>query len=955
MRRTSGYRHMKGLWVDRNFQPVEPSGELIQNQVASGMQAPAASLFRFVEGPVPLWHGARERGETGLSVVQGVSAILAWELRSLPDFSSSRFPDLAGLEAAQRVAAVAQSQVRFLSSLMQSPHIGISLRYITERSLSGDLRLRLLLVLRLTGESREEAQGLAQQMSQLVESSLPTGYNFQSCELEGSLSRASGYAELVKVEQWEQAWHNPILTGFRFWYGMQGFASNPSNDMIGLCQSLVRLPGPVMVDITLVPTLALTPTEREELQTWQQVADRYSRDRRESIEQSGGLYSQATRRQLEIAADPKAEGFKRLYEGLIQQYDYASERPLLYAIRVLPLVPGLDASTLARTLASHTIQPGAPVAVLTAQPGTPEFSKALRSVELCYVTPAICQGYWSLEDAPETLRRLHRLTSVAEISSFFRLPIAGKDGCPGFTQDSGLTGGKAGATKPVAGLAVGRFMEQGRTLQEEAMLALPDLSKHALIVGVPGSGKTSLSFSLLVQLWRDNRIPWLVLEPAKMEYRGLLEVPGVGEDLLVFTVGNERIAPLRLNPLEILDGVAVSEHIASLKTCFQGAFSLPDPLPMLFESALEEVYTDKGWSLFGEGGDDPALESPTLMELYHKALEVAGRSKYQGEVAGNIKAALETRLGSLLKGPKGRCFGARKSVPIEQLMSRPVVLELDALSEDEKALTMMVLLVFVRERAITTRRSGAPLSHVCLVEEAHNLLGSSTTVKEGADPKGVAVRFFVRMLAEMRALGEGLIIADQLPTALAPEAVKNTNIKIMHRLTAADDREVLGRTMVLSAGQQEQAALLPPGMSYVFQEGWPAARLVKEPDIKAQLGIAEPPDRSFVRERMEGFFGQDSIQSVYLPYATCQSVCRRCDPLVRERRERWARARLPIIEEELQNDPESEPEAIALMEYQQGLVLEPETRVENGCALVHFLAVVLPQALLWAKEAAGEA
>ena len=294
-------------------------------------------------------------------------------------------------------------------------------------------------------------------------------------------------------------------------------------------------------------------------------------------------------------------------------------------------------------------------------------------------------------------------------------------------------------------------------------------------------------------------------------------------------------------------------------------------------------------------------------------------------------------------------------MPIEQLMSRPVVLELDALSEDEKALTMMVLLVFVRERAITTRRSGAPLSHVCLVEEAHNLLGSSTTVKEGADPKGVAVRFFVRMLAEMRALGEGLIIADQLPTALAPEALKNTNIKIMHRLTAADDREVLGRTMVLSAGQQEQAALLPPGMSYVFQEGWPAARLVKEPDIKAQLGIAEPPDRSFVRERMEGFFGQDSIQSVYLPYATCQSVCRRCDPLVRERRERWARARLPIIEEELQNDPESEPEAIALMEYQQGLVLEPETRVENGCALVHFLAVVLPQALLWAKEAAGEA
>ena len=196
---------------------------------------------------------------------------------------------------------------------------------------------------------------------------------------------------------------------------------------------------------------------------------------------------------------------------------------------------------------------------------------------------------------------------------------------------------------------------------------------------------------------------------------------------------------------------------------------------MLLERALEEVYTDRGWSLFGEGGDDPTLEPPTLQDLYLKALEVAERSKYQGEVAGNIRAMLETRLGSLLKGPKGRCFGARKSVPIDLLMARPVVLELDALSEDEKALAMMAILIFVRERAISTRRSGAKLTHVCLVEEAHNLLGSDAGAggsREGGDAKGVAVRYFTRMLAEMRALGEGLIIADQLPTALASEVVK---------------------------------------------------------------------------------------------------------------------------------------------------------------------------------------
>ena len=39
----------------------------------------------------------------------------------------------------------------------------------------------------------------------------------------------------------------------------------------------------------------------------------------------------------------------------------------------------------------------------------------------------------------------------------------------------------------------------------------------------------------------------------------------------------------------------------------------------------------------------------------------------------------------------------------------------------------------------------------------------------------------------MRALGEGILIADQLPTAIAPEAIKSTNLKVMHRVVAAED------------------------------------------------------------------------------------------------------------------------------------------------------------------------
>ena len=322
--------------------------------------------------------------------------------------------------------------------------------------------------------------------------------------------QAKGYSELLKIEQWEEAWHDPNLTGFRFWYGVQGLASTPGNDMLAFCQALVRLPGSVLFDVTILPTNPLTPTEREELQTYQHLAERFSRDRKESVDVPGGLYSKPSRQAIEIAADPKAEGFKRIYEGLIQSFDYSRERPLLYAIRVLALDDASDAVGALRLLASYALQPGSPYYCVSAEAETPELEKAVRSVHLSYVTPAICHHGWRLPDAPETLRRLHRMTSVAEISPLFRLPIPGKEGCPGFPLDGGFATSKVERAR-ASGLYIGRMFTDGRELQEEASISLQDLCKHALIVGVPGSGKTSLSFSLLVQLWRDQKIPWLVL------------------------------------------------------------------------------------------------------------------------------------------------------------------------------------------------------------------------------------------------------------------------------------------------------------------------------------------------------------------------------------------------------------------------------------------------------------
>jgi hypothetical protein len=96
------------------------------------------------------------------------------------------------------------------------------------------------------------------------------------------------------------------------------------------------------------------------------------------------------------------------------------------------------------------------------------------------------------------------------------------------------------------------------------------------------------------------------------------------------------------------------------------------------------------------------------------------------------------------------------------------------------------------------------------------------------------------MLAEMRSLRESIVIADQLPTAVAAEVVKNTNLKIAHRLVSADDRKDIGQAMLLDSAQMEEIARLNPGESFVYMEGWYRPHLIKidrDNNAKAKLNI----------------------------------------------------------------------------------------------------------------------
>jgi hypothetical protein len=403
---------------------------------------------------------------------------------------------------------------------------------------------------------------------------------------------------------------------------------------------------------------------------------------------------------------------------------------------------------------------------------------------------------------------------------------------------------------------VGDVIDRGQKMGYPYRINCNDLTRHGLIVGTTGSGKTNTLFHLLKQLWQ-SQLPFMVVEPAKTEYRKLLHDSAFAQDLQVFTLGDETTSPFRLNPFEIRPGVSVQTHIDYLKSVFNASFIMYAPMPYVLERCIHEIYADKGWDMVTSDnvrGRHPKAH-PTLTDLYRKIDPVVNRLGYEEKITMDVRAALKTRINSLRIGGKGLMLDTPVSTPIEILLQQPTVLELEQIGDDdEKAFLIGLLLTSLTEHYMAQGLGeGTGLSHILVVEEAHRLFQNvpSMADTEIANNKGKAVETFCNILSEIRAYGEGVLIAEQIPTKLAGDVIKNTNLKVMHRLTAADDRQVMGATMNLTGDQVKRVASFVAGEAAIYSEGDDGALAVKVPYCKLEsASLDKRQENQQIRESM---------------------------------------------------------------------------------------------------------
>ena len=401
---------------------------------------------------------------------------------------------------------------------------------------------------------------------------------------------------------------------------------------------------------------------------------------------------------------------------------------------------------------------------------------------------------------------------------------------------------------------VGEILDRSRRPAGALVLPLDSLNRHVFVSGAAGSGKSQTVRSLLEAATRAG-IPWLVMEPAKAEYRLMAaRLAGIrggipGTDAAVSEVvrirpGESDAIAAGLNPLEPAPDengrrFPLQTHANLVKALFIASFRSDEPFPQVLSAALTRVYENAGWDLaLGETVTADANPGyPNLTDLQRAAIRIVQEVGYSQRVTDEVLGFIQVRLSGLRLGTTGRFLQDGHQLDFGQLLRTNAVLEIEDVGDDsDKAFLMGIVLIRLVEhlRMVNRDKPSGPagLRHLTVIEEPHRLLRRPEAPGSGASGGAAAhaVEMFAGLLAEIRAYGEGLIIAEQIPDRLIQDVLKNTAVKITHRLPAADDRDAVGAMMNMTQAQNRFLVTLKPGEAAVFADGMDFPLLAQMPD-----------------------------------------------------------------------------------------------------------------------------
>lgn len=368
-------------------------------------------------------------------------------------------------------------------------------------------------------------------------------------------------------------------------------------------------------------------------------------------------------------------------------------------------------------------------------------------------------------------------------------------------------------------LKIGKIFHMNTTEKTDVDLTIQSLASHTFITGSTGSGKSNTVYTLLDRA-NEAGVKFLVIEPAKGEYK---RVFGNRKDVKVYSTNPGVSELIKINPFSFPKGVHVFEHLDRLVEIFNVCWPMYAAMPAILKRAIEQSYIDCGWNLknsenaYGEG------LFPSFSDITRNIRSIIDSSEYDNDNKGAYKGSLITRLQSMTNGINGLIF-SNSETPISEILKSNVVVDLSRVGSNEtKSLIMgMMVLKIQEERLVSRTDNNSKLSHITVLEEAHNILKRSSigSPADGGNLVGKSVEMISNAIAEMRTYGEGFVIVDQAPGLLDMSVIRNTNTKIILRLPDEEDRYLVGKAANLNNDQINELSKLPCGVAAIYQNEW---------------------------------------------------------------------------------------------------------------------------------------
>jgi hypothetical protein len=351
-----------------------------------------------------------------------------------------------------------------------------------------------------------------------------------------------------------------------------------------------------------------------------------------------------------------------------------------------------------------------------------------------------------------------------------------------------------------------------------------EIIQHVGIFGRSGSGKTNLVAGLLKSFVGQD-VPFLVFD-FKQNYRDLL-ADEWAKGVIVLTAGKPA-APFRFNPLIPPPGTSPRLWLGKISDAFKHAYWTGFGVEKFLREAIDHIYEE-----FGVYGDKPVERWPTFKDVQAYISQHPQRGGRKILWMDSIESRLE---GLTFPEVMGEVTCSSETYDLAALLRRPVIVELDALKNADKAFLISTLLLWIHHYGL--RRPGREqLRHVVVAEEAHHVLLKKRQAASGEES------IIDQVLREIRELGHAVIIVDQHPSLLSQTALGNTFTTVTLNLKHAADIEALKQAALLTREQADHLGRLPVGHAVVKLQGRiPEAVLVQIPHAALRKGSVSDAD-----------------------------------------------------------------------------------------------------------------